>query len=159
MSELAMNDNTHPPRGGEPQESEHPDSGFAPIENILSIENVAETFGISRLLLRYCEFRGLVGRRNRAGRTWVYSWADCDRIAFIIKCRRAGLRFSEIAAVVRACDNDSARVHETGQELCAVLAQRLEMRRKMLDEALSELDHVGAQLGRKFCGDASSSGR
>ena len=106
-----------------------------PVEHILSIENVAETFGISRWLLRYCEFRGLIKRRNRIGSTWAYSWADCDRIAFIIKCRRAGLRFSEIAPIVKAVDNDSARVHEAGEELCVALIQKLELRRKALDDA------------------------
>ena len=37
------------------------------MEKILSIDNVAETFGISRWLLRYYEFRGLIKRRNRIG--------------------------------------------------------------------------------------------
>ena len=41
-------------------------AGAAPaVESILSIDNVAETFGISQWLLRYCEFRGLIKRRNR----------------------------------------------------------------------------------------------
>ena len=123
-----------------------------PIEHILSIDNVAETFGISRWLLRYCEFRGLIRRRNRIGAAWVYSWADCDRIAFIIKCRRAGVRLSEIAAVLRAVDDDSARVHESGQELCLELIQRLQAHRKTVDDALSELGHIHDLLGAKFCG-------
>jgi DNA-binding transcriptional MerR regulator len=126
----------------------NPDSdGSAPsVQNILSIDNVAETFGISRWLLRYCEFRRLIKRRNRIGSTWVYGWADCDRIAFIIKCRRAGLRFSEIAPVVRAVDDDSARIHESAQELCMTLVQKLEARRKAIDEALSELGRTHSLL-------------
>ena len=129
--------------------------GTAPaVENILSIDNVAETFGISRWLLWLCEFRGLIKRRNRVGSTWVYSWTDCDRIAFVIKLRRAGLRFSEIAAVIRAVDDDSARHHESGQELCQTLIQKLELRRKAVDDAVSELNHAHALLGRKLCGDA-----
>lgn len=131
------------------------DSAYAPIENILSIENVAETFGISRWLLRYCEFRGLIKRRNRIGSTCTYSWADCDRIAFIIKGRRAGLRFAEIAPLVRAVDDDSARVQETGQELCNALIQRLEARRKAIDDALSELMHTHSLLGAKAGSDAT----
>lgn len=126
-----------------------------PVENILSIENVAETFGISRWLLRYCEFRGLIRRRSRIGAAWVYSWADCDRIAFIIKCRRAGIRLSEIAAVLRSADAESARMHEDGQELCQDLIQKLEARRKAVDDALSELGHVHQALGAKFCGNAN----
>jgi DNA-binding transcriptional MerR regulator len=123
------------------------------IERILSIENVAETFGISRCLLRYCEFRGLIRRRILIGATWTYSWADCDRIAFIIKCRRAGLRFGEIVPIVRASDDDSARAHESGQELCMALVQKLEQQRKVLDEALSELSHTHSLLGRRLSGD------
>ena len=148
MSELAMSGDDSKPSAAA-DESDVCGSAFAPIENILSIENVAETFGISRWLLRYCEFRGLIKRRNQIGSTWTYSWADCDRIAFIIKCRRAGLWFSEIAPLVRAVDDDSARVQESAQELCSVLVQRLEARRKALDEALSELAHTHSLLGAK----------
>ena len=129
-----------------------------PVEQILSIENVAETFGTSLWLLRYCEFRGLIKRRNRIGKAWAYSWADCDRIAFIIKCRRAGLRFSEIAPIVRAVDNDSARVHEAGEELCVALIQKLELRRKALDDAISELGHTHSLLCAR-CGNEPLAGR
>ena len=129
-------------------------AGDAPaVESILSIDNVAETFGISRCLLRYCEFRGLIKLRNRIGSTGAYTWSDCDRIAF--KCRRAGLRFSEIAPVAQAVDHDSARIHESGQELCTALIQKLERRRKAIDEALSELGHTQSLLSAK-CGNAPS---
>ena len=124
-----------------------------PMAKILSIENVAETFGINRWILRYCELRGLIKRRNRIGGAWVYSWADCDRIAFIIKCRKAGLRFSEIVPVVRAADDDSARVHEAGQDLCMALVQKLEARRSAINDALSELSHIHSLLGGKLNGD------
>jgi DNA-binding transcriptional MerR regulator len=124
-----------------------------PVAKVLSIDHVAETFGISRWLLRFCELRGLIKRRSRIGNIRVYSWAECDRIAFIIKCRRAGLRFSEIAPILHATDSDSARVHEAGQELCMALVQKLEAHRKMVDEALSELGHVHALLGDELRGD------
>jgi DNA-binding transcriptional MerR regulator len=151
MSELAMNDNTHP-SGEDSNSNDNARDAFAPVENILSIENVAETFGISRFALRYCEFLGLVRRSKRTGSNWVYSWTDCDRIAFIIKCRKAGLRYSEIAAILRATDDESARVHETAQEYCAALMQRLETRRKMIDEAMSELNHMQGLIEAKLCG-------
>ena len=158
MSEMAMTNDGHSRhrRRDRLTNSTTPAVALAPMEKILSIDNVAETFGISRWLLRFCEFRGLIKRRNRIGTTWVYSWADCDRIAFIIKCRRAGLRFSEIAPIVQAADDDSARVHETGQELCMALVQKLEMRRRQVDEALSELGHIHALLGAKLSGDAET---
>jgi DNA-binding transcriptional MerR regulator len=132
------------------------DGTAIPIAEILSIGNVAETFGISRWVLWYCEFRGLIRRRNRIGAIRVYSWADCERVAFVIKCRRAGLRFSQIAAVVRAAGHDSARVHEAGQELCMALVQKLEGHRKAIDDALAELTHTHALLGAKLNGDVES---
>lgn len=87
------------------------------------------------------------------GSARVYSWADCDRIACVIKLRRAGLRLSEIAAIIRAIDHDSARHHEAGQEFCQSLIHKLQLRRKTIDEALSELNHAHSLLGRKLCGD------
>ena len=88
MSEMAMTSSGTAAADADGHEEFHDSRGALPVEQILSIENVAETFGISRWLLRFCEFRGLIKRRNRIGTTWVYSWADCDRIAFIIKCRQ-----------------------------------------------------------------------
>lgn len=159
MSDLAMNDNAHPPRGGDANDLGLSQVILAQMENILSIENVAETFGIHWLLLRYCEFRGLIKRNKRIGGAWVYSWADCDRIAFIVKCRKAGLRLSQIAAVILAADDESARVHETGQEYCLSLIQSLEARRKTIDDALVELNSAQALLGAKMCGEADPARR
>ena len=123
------------------------------VEKVLSIDNVADMFAISPWVLRHFEFRGLIKRRQRIGKTLVYSWADCDRIAFIIKCRRAGLRFSEVAPIIRAADNDSALVHESAQERCAALADLLAQRRREIDEALSELGHINSLLGSKLAGE------
>jgi DNA-binding transcriptional MerR regulator len=156
MSEMAMTGTGSRPPGADGHDESQEFRGTLPMEHILSIENVAETFGISRWLLRYCEFRGLIKRRNRIGATWAYSWADCDRIAFLIKCRRAGLQFGEIAAVLRAADDDSARVHEAGQELCKALSGKLEARRKAIDEALSELGHTHSLLCAKLGGDCTA---
>src|SRR5262249_15798071 len=71
-------------------------------ERVLSLPNVAQMFGVSTLMLRYYEFRGLVRRRQRQNGVWVYSWADCERLAFIIKCRRAGITTADIVSMVDA---------------------------------------------------------
>ena len=39
-----------------------------PAERVLSIANVAKMFGVSKLSLRYYEFRGLIGCKAPAGR-------------------------------------------------------------------------------------------
>ena len=118
---------------------------------VLSIENVAGMFNVSRFTLRYYEFRGLIKRRHRIDRIPVYGWADCDRIAFIIKCRRVGLSLGEVAPIVAATDHeDDAIIHKRGQETCMRLVNQLELHRKNLDEALAELAHTYSLLSVKI---------
>jgi len=120
-------------------------------ETILSLENVARMFSVSRLTLRYYELRGLIKRRHRIEQVPVYGWADCDRIAFIIKCRRVGLSLREVAPIIAAVDHeDDTFVHKRGQEACMRSVTRLEKRRKTLDEALAELAHTYSLLTIKI---------
>ena len=120
---------------------------------ILSIGNVAKMFGVRRWALRYYEVRGLIGRRHRHGRIRVYGWADCERLSFIIKCRKAGLPLRVIIAIIAATDDDApSTVSKHGQEQCMAQVDRLEERRKVLDEALAELSHVYALLTSKIIG-------
>ena len=122
-------------------------------EQVLSIGNVARMFGVPRWMLRYYELRGLIERRHRQEHIWVYGWADCERLSFIIKCRKAGLALRDVIAIIDATDDDApAAVSKRGQELCMAQVDRLERRRKLLDEALAELSHVYALLTAKIVG-------
>ena len=128
-------------------------SGVPLTETVLTIENVARMFNVARLTLRYYEFRGLIKRRHRIGQVRVYGWADCDRIAFIIKCRRVGLPLSAVAPIVAAVDDEgNPAVHKVGQKTCANLIERLEERRKILDDGLAELTHTHSLLAVKIFG-------
>jgi DNA-binding transcriptional MerR regulator len=133
----------------------------APVpETMLSINNVARMFKVSRLILRYYEFRRLIKRRYLIGRIPVYGWADCDRLAFIIKCRRVGLSLSEVAPVVAAVDHeDDIVIHKRGQESCMRLVTRLEQRRKALDDALAELAHTYSLVSIKILGHDNTRNR
>jgi len=125
-----------------------------PSERVLSITNVAKMFGVSKLALRYYEFRGLIGRQHLLDGVRVYGWADCERIAFIIKCRKAGVKLNDIVAVIDATDDEVSPLgFKTGQEICMALVDRLERRRRVVDEALAELSHVYALLTSKLLGD------
>lgn len=130
------------------------DGRAAPVsETVLSIENVARMFNVWQLTLRYYEFHGLIKRRHRIGRIPVYGWADCDRLAFIIKCRRAGLALRDVAPIVAAVDHeDDVVIHKLGQETCKKLVACLEERRKVVNEALSELAHTHSLLSLKILG-------
>ena len=131
-----------------------------PSEGVLSIENVARMFGVSKLSLRYYEFRGLIRRIHSLDGVPVFSWADCERIAFIIKCRKAGVKLSDIVMIIDATDDDDSPLgFKTGQENCMALVEQLEQRRRVIDEALAELSHVYALLTTKLLGDAEPSRR
>jgi DNA-binding transcriptional MerR regulator len=126
-----------------------------PPQRALSIENVARMFGVSQLTLRYYEFRGLIRRRHRQDGVRVYGWADCERLAFIIKCRKADLLLADIIRIIEATDDDVSPLEfKSGQETCMALVDRLEQRRRVLGDALSELSHMYALLTTRLLGDA-----
>ena len=129
----------------------HGDEAAAPQSAAtLSIENVAQMFDVSPWTLRYYELRGAIARRQRIGRTRVYSWADCDRIAFIVKCRRAGVGLADIAPIMRAVDDEpSTETIRLNQQRCDTLIQSLEQPRKVFDEALGELTQIRSLLCAK----------
>jgi DNA-binding transcriptional MerR regulator len=130
----------------------------APQDTLLSISNVAKMFDISPLTLRFYERLGLIKRRHRVGRTRVYGWADCDRIAFIIKGRRVGLALGEIAPLLKAADTDaSIESVKAGRSQCMELIDRLDRRRSHLREALAELRHLHTLLSTKSQGNGDKS--
>ena len=126
-------------------------------EQVLSIDAVAKMFGVPRWTLHYYEWRGLIRRRHRHGQVRVYGWADCERLSLIIKCRKAGLPLRDIVAIIEATDDDaSISAARAGQEQCMVQVDRLEGRRKEIEEALAELSHVYALLTTKIVGPGES---
>ncbi len=125
----------------------------APDDTILSMANVAKMFNISRSALRIYEWRGLIKRRHRVGNTRVYGWADCDRIAFVIKGQRVGLTLGEMAPLLKAADADAAPESiKAGRGRCMELIERLDRRRAHLREALAELRHLDTMLSAKAPG-------
>jgi DNA-binding transcriptional MerR regulator len=117
----------------------------------LTIGNVARMFHVSRLALRNYEVRGLIKRRHRLCTTRVYAWADCERIAFIIKGRRVGLTLSEMTPVIKAAAGDATiESVKDGRSKCLELIDRLDRRRQPLREALAELRHLYTLLSAKL---------
>jgi DNA-binding transcriptional MerR regulator len=113
--------------------------GAARSDPILTLDNVARMFKVGRMTLRYYEWHGLIKRRYRIANVPVYGWADCDRIAFFIKCQRAGLPRREILRLVAATNDRSEGSHERAATQCLALIERLDRRRQLLNEGLAEL--------------------
>lgn len=127
--------------------------GPPPTERVLSIKNVARMFGVSQLTLRHYELRGLIRRRDRCDGVRVYGWADCERVAFIIKCRKAGVHLRDVITIIKSTEDEATPLaFKRGQEVCATLVDGLERRRKVLGDALAELKHVDALLTSKLLG-------
>jgi DNA-binding transcriptional MerR regulator len=106
----------------------------------LTIETVARMFRLLTLTLRYFEFRGVIARKQRFGQGYVYTWGDCDRIAFIIKARRVGLKLNDIVPLFDLAHGEpSALTLEGQQEKCLELIEHLEHRRRHFDDMLGEL--------------------
>jgi DNA-binding transcriptional MerR regulator len=117
-------------------------------------------FGVSTWTLRYYEFRGLIRRLHSLDGVPVFGWADCERLAFIIKCRKAGVKLSDVVTIIDATDDDVSPLgFKTGQENCMALVERLERRRRVIDDALAELSHIYALLTTKLLGDAAESSK
>lgn len=126
-----------------------------PSGSVLSIRNVAKMFGVSWFTLLYYEFRGLIRRRNSVDGVRVYSWADCERLALILKSRKADIMLADIAAVIWAMDVDASPLQfKIGQDACIALLGNLTERRKVLEQAMAELRHAQMQLNAKLLEEA-----
>ena len=118
--------------------------------HILSLAVVAQMFKIPPLALRLFELRGLI-RRHAAGNTWVYSWSDCERIALLVKARKAGLAVRDLAAVLKAMDEAAPNpVADEGRRQCLALIHKLESRKKFIGNALDELYRIDWELSERL---------
>lgn len=130
-------------------ENDDPRDGNPPpnTDVVLSLSNVSAMFSISRLRLLTFELLGLTKRRYRSGSQRVYGWADCERIALIIKSQRAGLPLRDVMPVLRASSgNSDVAARRRAMARCMQLIDRVEKRRRLADDALKELQHVCALL-------------
>jgi len=115
----------------------------------LSIDNVARMFRLSRLTLWVYERLGLIKRRNRIGKDLLYAWTDCDRLAFIVKGRSAGLRVHQVRPIIKGLEptasDESIRLARTR---CVELIDLLDRRHQILRAALAELRYLDSQLSK-----------
>ena len=117
---------------------------------VLSIANVARMFGVSILTLWIYELRGLI-RRERDGRQRVYSWRDCERIALILKARKAGIGVAKFGAVIKATDEHAAdTVAQHGRLQCQALIHALEAQQRTAANALAELNRIDLELSARL---------
>ena len=116
----------------------------------LTINSVARMFKIPVFTLRYYELRGLV-RRHWSGGERIYSWSQCERIALIVKARRAGLALRDLQPVLVAMDEQAARsVAESGRLQCLSLINILEDQQQAVGNVLGELYRIDWELSARL---------
>jgi len=108
-----------------------------------TISELAEEFDVTLRTIRFYEDRGLITPERR-GTTRVFHLRDRVRLALILRGKRLGFSLEQIAHIVDMYD---AEPGEAGQlrYLLAQIEQRraeLELRRRDIEETLSELDQV-----------------
>ena len=115
-------------------------------EEVYTIGDLARDFGITLRALRFYEDKGLLSPR-REGLARLYSAADRDRLAVILKGKRLGFTLSEIRSLVAAHDKSAGgRGLALTRERCMAQLTQLERQRAEIDAAIAELQETAARL-------------
>jgi DNA-binding transcriptional MerR regulator len=120
----------------------------APVE--FTISELAKEFGVTLRTLRFYEDKGLISPR-RQGLTRLYSQADRDRIALILKGKKLGFMLGEIRQMVAAEEGrGDAQALKLSREKCLEQIDLLNRQQTDIEEALAELRRIYASLSAKM---------
>jgi DNA-binding transcriptional MerR regulator len=119
-------------------------------DHALTIQTVAAMFRTSTWALRSYEWRGLIRRENVDGNA-VYSWRDCERIALIIKAKKAGLPLRRLAPVIKAMNGTvSSDVLQAGHRRCRDLIAGTTEYSDAVADVLAELERIDWELSTRL---------
>lgn len=104
-----------------------------------SITDLAKEFDVTLRALRFYESRGLL-TPVRQGRKRIFSRADRDRLALILKGKKLGFTLTEISEMIEA-QSGRATQHalKLSSEKCLGQIALFEKQMREADEALAEL--------------------
>src|SRR5215831_17893949 len=107
-----------------------------------TITELAKDFGITLRALRFYESRGLLSPA-RDGRKRLFSRADRDRIALILKGKALGLTLAEISQMVAAESGAAAKKDlPMSRDKCEEQIAFFERQIREANEALTELRRI-----------------
>jgi DNA-binding transcriptional MerR regulator len=114
-----------------------------------TIAELAQEFGLTLRALRFYHSRGLISP-HREGRRRVFSRADRDRLALIIKGKKLGFTLTEISQMIEA-QSGRANAHTLKLNADKCLEQIAFFERQMHEaaEALTELREIHLTLSRQ----------
>ena len=106
-------------------------------------------FGLTLRALRFYHSRGLISP-ERAGRRRVFSRADRDRLALIVKGKKLGFTLTEISEMIEAqAGRANAHSLKLSAEKCLQQIALFERQMREAAEALTELREIHLSLSRQ----------
>ena len=114
-----------------------------------TIAELAEEFGLTLRALRFYDSRGLISP-TREGRRRIFSRADRDRLALIVKGKKLGFTLAEISQMLDAqSGRASAHTLKLTAEKCLEQISFFERQMREAAEALSELREIHLALSKQ----------
>ena len=112
--------------------------GGPPDSSLLSIRDMARTFGVSLRTLRFYEGRGLLDPK-RDGSSRYYGAEDRRRLKLILKGKQLGFTLAEIREFIAKDRHGNGHALALNDEQISLQISHLERQRRALDEAIQEL--------------------
>jgi DNA-binding transcriptional MerR regulator len=114
-----------------------------------TIAELAQEFGLTLRALRFYHSRGLISPQ-RDGRRRIFSRADRDRLALIVKGKKLGFTLTEISQMIEA-QSGRADAHTLKLSADKCLEQIASFERQMREaaEALTELREIHLALSKQ----------
>jgi len=111
-----------------------------------TIAELAEEFGLTHRALRFYDSRGLLSPL-REGRRRIFTHADRDRLALIVKGKKLGFTLNEISQMIEAkSGRASAHTLKLSAEKCLEQIAFFERQMREASEALAELRQIHLAL-------------
>ena len=113
---------------------------------VFTIGELSREFGVTLRALRFYENKGLLSPQ-RDGLNRLYSQSDRNRLALILKGKKLGFTLGEIRQMIAAEEGTAdAKNLALSQEKCLEQIALLQKQKAELEEGLSELYRIQAQL-------------
>ena len=132
-----------------PPVHDHSANAAAAEKSEFTIAELAKEFGLTLRALRFYHGRGLIAPQ-REGRRRIFSRADRDRLALILKGKKLGFTLAEISQMIEA-QSGHANAHTLKLTADKCLKQIAFFERQMRDaaEALTELREIHLALSKR----------
>lgn len=132
-----------------PRTEDHSNGSGGTEQTEFTIAELSKEFGLTLRALRFYHSRGLISPQ-REGRRRVFSRADRDRLALIVKGKKLGFTLAEISQMIEA-QSGRANAHTLKLSADKCLEQIAFFERQMREaaEALTELREIHLALSKQ----------